>query len=144
MSSISAQIPTSNKTRLNEFKRSIIHLGANPDQQRNTTKWVQKKFHVSWRKSRSAVDTTIVKKPSQTKAEVGDRVTHARTLPWPPKPNQIKREVGDRVTQARFLSWPQTSGSWVVVRSSSSVSVGFRLGTPLRRHIYIKRQTIVQ
>ena len=34
---MSAQIPTSNKTRLNEFKRSVIHLGANPDQQRNKT-----------------------------------------------------------------------------------------------------------
>ena len=27
-------IPTSSRTRLNEFKRSFIHLGANPDDQR--------------------------------------------------------------------------------------------------------------
>ena len=37
VSSISAQIPTSNGTRLNEFKRNAIHLGANPEQQRNKT-----------------------------------------------------------------------------------------------------------
>ena len=54
--SISAQISTSSRTKLNEFKRSVIHLGANSDQQQNKTERIQKKCHPSGRKSRPAAE----------------------------------------------------------------------------------------
>ena len=37
ISSISTQIPTSSRNKLNQIKRNLIHLGANPDQQQNKT-----------------------------------------------------------------------------------------------------------
>ena len=72
VSSISAQIPTSSGTRLNEFKRSVIHLGANPDQQQKKAERIQKKCHPSRRKPRPAAeqDWTNSKELSSISAQI--------------------------------------------------------------------------
>ena len=74
MSSISARTPSSSRairnqtkcrppwrkprpaaqTTLNELKRTLLHLGAIPDQQPNKLARIQRKCHPSWRKSRAA------------------------------------------------------------------------------------------
>ena len=60
ISSISAQTSTSSGTKLNEFKRSVIRLGANPDQQRNKTERFRKKCHPSPRELRSAAEQNLI------------------------------------------------------------------------------------
>ena len=50
------RISTSSGTRLNNCKRSFIHLDANPDQQRKQTEWIEKNCDPSRRKSRPATE----------------------------------------------------------------------------------------